>query len=84
MSDRTYRPALDNDVVIEESRTRVFGGEYQSPRQRGRPRAEEPHSSVSTWLPTRYHDRLVQLANHQTEGNVSALVRQLLILKLKP
>jgi len=53
-------------------------------KSRGRPRVEEPHSSVSTWVPASYHDRLVQLAKHQTDGNVSALVRQLLILRLKP
>jgi hypothetical protein len=55
----------------------------QEPRQRGRPRVVEPHSSVSTWLPSRYHDRLIQLAN-QKDVKVSALVRDLLILRLKP
>ena len=49
---------------------------------RGRPRVEEPHSSVSTWLPTSYHDRLIQMAN-QRDVKVSALVRQLLIFRLK-
>lgn len=52
------------------------------PRPRGRPRVEEPHATVSTWLPASYHDRLIQLANQQ-EVKVSALVRTLLILRLK-
>ena len=54
----------------------------QEPRQRGRPRVEEPHSSVSTWLPCRYHDRLIEMAN-QKEVKVSALVRDLLILRIE-
>ena len=56
----------------------------QEPRQRGRPRVEERGSTVSTWLPERYHDRLVQLANHQTEGNVSKLLRHIVFMQLKP
>lgn len=53
----------------------------QPERRRGRPRVEE-HSTVSTWLPSRYHDRLIQLANQQ-DKSVSAMVRSLLILRLK-
>ena len=53
-------------------------------RPPGRPRVAEPSTSVSTWLPAEYHDKLLQLAKRQTDGNVSALVRDLLILRLKP
>jgi len=53
-------------------------------RPPGRPRVAEQSTSVSTWLPAEYHDRLLQLAKRQTDGNVSALVRSLLILRLKP
>jgi hypothetical protein len=51
-------------------------------KPRGRPRVEEPGTSVSTWLRPGEHDKLIQLANkHDT--TISALVRQLLILKLR-
>ena len=52
-------------------------------KQRGRPRVNEPGSSVSTWLPAGYHDKLIEMAN-QREVPVSALVRQLIIMRLKP
>lgn len=50
--------------------------------RRGRPRAEEPSASVSVWLPARHHDMLIRLANKQ-DTSVSAVVRQLLVLKLR-
>jgi len=50
-------------------------------KTRGRPRVTEPRTSVSTWLPAQYHDRLIQLANLRDES-VSATVRRLLILRL--
>lgn len=43
-------------------------------RRGGRPRAPEPRSAVSTWITTRNHDRLVQIANAQGMS-VSAVVR---------
>lgn len=52
-------------------------------RPRGRPRVEEPLSAISTRLPASYHDRLIRIANAQ-EISVSAVVRQLLILRLQP
>lgn len=52
-------------------------------RPRGRPRAIEPGSTVSVWLPASYHDRLIQLAALREDKSVSALVRQLLILRLR-
>jgi hypothetical protein len=50
-------------------------------RPRGRPRVEEPMSSVSTRLPSDAYDRLIRAANQQ-DKSVSSLVRQLLILRL--
>lgn len=50
-------------------------------RRPGRPRSEEPKTSVSTWIPAREHDRLIRLAN-QREQSVSETVRQLLRQRL--
>lgn len=50
-------------------------------RRRGRPRMADPGSSVSTWLRTDEHDRLIRLAMER-ETTVSALVRSLVILRL--
>jgi hypothetical protein len=52
------------------------------PRKRGRPRLDESGASVSTWLPPGDHDKLIKLAREQ-EKSISALVRQLLTLKLR-
>lgn len=49
--------------------------------KRGRPRAPEPGSTVSTWVPSTTHDRLIEIANRRGES-VSSLVRRLLILRL--
>ena len=49
---------------------------------RGRPRNAEPSSSVSTWLTAGAHDKLIQLAQEQ-EVSISALVRSLLMLRLR-
>jgi hypothetical protein len=51
-------------------------------KPRGRPPAKDPLSYVGTRLPPAYHDRLIQLAKHQ-EKSVSALVRDLLTLRLR-
>jgi hypothetical protein len=51
-------------------------------RPRGRPRVDEPRSTVSTWVPASYHDRLVKMANRQ-DVSVSMLVRSLLMLQIK-
>lgn len=53
-----------------------------TPRPRGRPRVDEPRSTVSTWLPAHAHDRLIELAKRH-EQSISATVRQLLILRLR-
>lgn len=53
-----------------------------APKPIGRPRAEEPGSSVTTWLRQSEHDRLIKMANKH-ETTISALVRSLLILKLR-
>lgn len=52
------------------------------PPKRGRPRAEEPGASVSTWLRPGDHDRLIQKAREQ-DTTVSNLVRVWLRLKLR-
>lgn len=55
------------------------------PRGPGRPRTvcadRELGSTVTTYLPAAYHDRLVKIAE-QRDASVSAVVRQLLILRL--
>lgn len=52
------------------------------PRGRGRPRAEEPHTSLSVWMKSRDYDRIVKLAQQQ-EKSLSAAARDLLIVRLK-
>lgn len=47
----------------------------------GRPRACEPRSTVSVWLPASAHDRLIELAKRH-EMSISATIRQLLIIRL--
>jgi len=49
-----------------------------TPRGRGRPRATEQMSTVSTWIPASAHDKLIQVANAQ-EMSVSEVVRNVLI-----
>lgn len=46
-------------------------------RKPGRPRSDEPKTTVSTWLPTKEHDRLIRLANERDQS-VSQTVRQIL------
>jgi hypothetical protein len=53
-----------------------------SPRPRGRPRAEEPLSPITTWVPTAMHDRLIKLANQKDEP-LSATIRELLAREIK-
>lgn len=57
-------------------------GAVQSGKPKGRPRVEESGSRVSTWLPTRCHDQLIQMATRR-EVSVSAFVRQIIIQRLK-
>lgn len=52
-----------------------------SPRPRGRPKADEPGSTVSSWFSAQEHDRLIRLAEEK-ETSVSALVRELIVPKL--
>lgn len=49
------------------------------PPPRGRPRVPEPGSTVQTWMPTAYHERLVTLARERNV-KVSTLIRELLTL----
>lgn len=55
----------------------------REPRGRGRPRVEDRGAPVTTWLPGSQYQRLFQLAQHHTDGNVSALVRKILIVRLR-
>jgi hypothetical protein len=50
-------------------------------RPRGRPRATDPKEHLTTWIPTPIYDELIRRANARGES-VSALVRDLLILRL--
>lgn len=50
----------------------------EPPRRRGRPPAEEPSSTISVWLFSRHHDRLVQAAKAR-DVSVSSLVREMLV-----
>lgn len=52
----------------------------EAPR-RGRPQSSEPGSTISVWVPASAHDRIVRLAAKRDQS-VSAVVRQLLILRL--
>lgn len=67
----------DADDAIDGTSQKHFVTE----RRRGRPRAEQEMTTISTWIPASYHDRLIRLANKR-EQSVSSLVRQLLILRL--
>jgi hypothetical protein len=51
-------------------------------RKRGRPRVQEPRSSVSTWIPSQAHDRLASIAR-SNDVSVSAVVRRVVFLFLK-
>ncbi len=51
------------------------------PRPRGRPHAEEPGTSLSVWIPTKYFDRLSQIAQGH-DVSMSHVARQILVLQL--
>jgi hypothetical protein len=50
------------------------------PAPRGRPRAKEPGTALTTWVPKSEYDRLCRMANEQ-EQSLSRLVRQWLAKK---
>jgi hypothetical protein len=52
------------------------------PAIRGRPRAKDPGWRVSTWLRASELDHVIKLA-HDHEISVSAVLRSLVILKLR-
>lgn len=56
------------------------------PRGPGRPKTvctDQQHgSTVTVYLPTAYHDHLTQLAARRSDQSVSAVVREILILRL--
>ena len=45
--------------------------------RRGRPKADQPRTTLSTWIETKEYDQLVKLANRR-EQSLSSLVRDLL------
>ena len=51
------------------------------PKRGGRPRADTPGASVSTWMPVTYHDRLVKMADARGLS-VSRLVKQMIVFQL--
>lgn len=51
-------------------------------RKVGRPRVKEPRSSVSAWVPSRYHDRLTRIALRQGVS-VSRVVKRAIVVFLK-
>jgi len=51
--------------------------------KRGRPRSTDPGSRVSTWIPARYHDQLIRIANER-DISVSAVVNKVLTKALNP
>jgi len=51
-------------------------------RRVGRPKVDEPHTRVSSWVEVKHYDQLVRLAKHRDQS-VSALVRDLLKLKVR-
>lgn len=55
--------------------------QHDPPRPPGRPRVDEPGTSVSTWLKPSEHDKLIRLANKK-ETSISGLVRQLILQNL--
>lgn len=48
-----------------------------APNPGGRPKADEPGTSLTTWVPLSEYDRLCRMANHRGE-TLSSLVRQML------
>lgn len=56
-----------------------FMGGNDARRPRGRPPAQQPGSSLSTWVPVSLHDRLIEVAS-QREMSISALVREALVI----
>lgn len=59
--------------MSNEPKMLILGG------RRGRPKVEEPRTSVSAWVEVKHYDQLVKMAN-QREQSVSALVRDLIKL----
>jgi hypothetical protein len=48
-----------------------------SEKKRGRPRTEIPGGTISAWVPSTTHDRLIQVAKMQ-QRSISAVVRECL------
>lgn len=54
----------------------------EEPKKRGRPRAKEARSTVSSWVLARHHEKLAEVAR-QEEVSVSAYVRRVLMVSLQ-
>ncbi len=54
-----------------------------APRKRGRPKVEEPLTSISIRLPVHAHARLCAIAD-KADKSLSALVREALLGRLRP
>jgi hypothetical protein len=50
--------------------------------RRGRPRTNDPGSSLTVWVPTQLHDRLAKMANQQGVS-VSKVAKTLLTRQLR-
>lgn len=50
--------------------------------RRGRPPADVKRTTLCTWVETAHYDQIVKIANQQ-EKSVSAIVRELIVLRLK-
>lgn len=54
----------------------------EQPKNRGgRPRAADPKSAVSIWIPSETHDRLIRLASARGQA-VSECARELIVIQL--
>jgi hypothetical protein len=53
----------------------------QDTRRRGRPPAQEPCTTLSTWIPNAHYDKLAEIARRH-DVSMSTLVRRVIILRL--
>lgn len=55
----------------------------QTPRKRGRPKAAEPSSRVTFWIPARTHDQIIRQAALR-DVSVSEFVRVVMTRRIGP
>lgn len=56
--------------------------EEQEQKKRGRPRAKEARSTVSSWILAKHHEQLAEVARRNSVS-VSEHVRRILVLSLQ-